>query len=378
MRRTLLVLITLLSPAVAVGEIELHVDAERGKDNTKGTARRPLRTLAAALAKLPEPLEESVTIHLAAGEHQSTGGEGSSERSLALVHRMRPGVHVRFLGPEGDAAAVLAWEGSPMVDVREGEWRFQRLRIGTFSTRQRRGVVVRGPARAVLEGVTFRLRSHSDVGIRAERGGWVCLRGRIQLNEHLHEEAQEETFSGLLAVDHGVIEFDEHSGSHLDLGNGSLSVRYYGRIRLGCESARITSWTKSNNLTISSGGRIDLGGTPTLLRAVRKNNTPIGLEHDGHILAEDARIEIVGPNDSAIALQKASTFTCNDVLLKGEFEYAMWASSGSLFVGRFLSDVSKLKAKTGAQIHVEKIDGEVGEVVVESGGLISLPDRVVR
>jgi hypothetical protein len=115
-----------------------------------------------------------------------------------------------------------------------------------------------------------------------------------------------------------------------------------------------------------------------VLRAQLKNNTPIGLEHDGHILAEDAHLKIIGPNDSAIALQKASTLTCNDIELDGEFEYALWASSGSMFVGRFLTDVSKLDAKTGAQILVEGIAGRLGEAVAQSGGLISLPNRLVR
>ncbi len=70
-----------------------------------------------------------------------------------------------------------------MVDVREGEWRFERLQIGSFAEGQRRGVYVRGPARVVLEDVSFRLRSDSDIGIRAEDGGRVSLRGNIRLNE---------------------------------------------------------------------------------------------------------------------------------------------------------------------------------------------------
>jgi len=90
------------------------------------------------------------------------------------------------------------------------------------------------------------------------------------------------------------------------------------------------------------------------------------------------RIKIIGPNDSAIALQKASTLTRNDIELEGEFEYAPWANSGSTFVGRFLTYVTKLDARTGAQILVEEIDGEVGEALVRSGGLISLPDTLVR
>ena len=107
----------------------------------------------------------------------------------------------------------------------------------------------------------------------------------------LAEEAEDETFCGVFATDHGVVEFDERDGSSLVLGNGNLSASYYGSIRLGCEEARVTSWTKSNNLAINNGGRIDLRNTPTVLRAQLRNNVPIGLEHDGHILAEDAHID---------------------------------------------------------------------------------------
>jgi hypothetical protein len=389
MHRILFALVTILaavfagsSPVphveVAAGPEELFVDPAKGKDSGKGTKRKPFRSVSAAIATLPEPLEESVTIHLLGGEHESTGGIGTSSNTLQLMHRMRPGVHVQFVGADGKTPSVFAWGGKFMVDAREGEWRFERVQIGSFKSGQRRGVHVRGPARVVLEDVTFRLRSDSDAGIHAEDGGRVSLRGRIRLNEQLHEKAEEETFCGIFAVDHGVIEFDEFKGSSLDMGNGSLSVRNYGRIRLGCDSARITCWTKSNNLTISNSGRIDIAETPTVLRAVNPKNTPIGLEHDGHILAENAHIEIIGPNDSAIALQKSSTFTCNDIVLTGEFEYGLWASSGSMFVGRFLTDVSKLKATTGAQIHVEKIDGKVKRTTAESGGLITLPDRVIR
>ena len=65
-------------------------------------------------------------------------------------------------------------------------------------------------------------------------------------------------------------------------------------------------------VSIGNGGRIDLRNTVTTLRATDPKNTPIGLEDDGHVLAEDAHVVIEGPNDAAIALQKASAFFCND------------------------------------------------------------------
>lgn len=358
---------------------ELFVDPVRGKDGAPGTERKPLRSISAALASLAEPLAESVTIHLAGGTYGTTGGVGMPERSLALMLRMRPGVTVSLVGSESEPV-VLGWDGDRrMIEATEGTWRLARLRVGNFSKEQRRGVQVAGPAHVILEDVSFRLRSDSDVGILATDGGRVSLRGAIRLNENLHDEAEEESFCGMLATDHGVIEFDEHDGSSLELGNGSLAARHYGRIRLGCETARITCWTQSNDLSIGDSGRIDLADTTTTLCAKRRDNTPIGLEDDGHVLGEGAHLRLIGPNDSAIALQKASTLTCNDIELVGEFGYTIWARSGSLFVGRFLGDVTKLEARTGASIHVEKLGGTVkGEVSVASGGLVSLPDRVVR
>jgi len=114
------------------------------------------------------------------------------------------------------------------------------------------------------------------------------------------------------------------------------------------------------------------------LRARKKGNTPIGLEHDGHILGEGAHVTIEGANDMAIALQKASTFTCNDIELHGQFGRAVWASSGSMFVGRFLTDVGRVEATTGASINIEKINGKlIGPAVATHCGNISLPDRDV-
>ncbi len=193
------------------------------------------------------------------------------------------------------------------------------------------------------------------------------------------DKAEDETFCGIVATDHGIVEFVDRKGSSLSIGNGTLSVSYYGSIRLGCSAARITSWTKSNPFALANGGRIDVRNTPTTWRAVLRNNTPIGPEHDGHILAEDAHITIIGPNNSAIALQKASTLTCNDIELVGEFDTTLWARSGSMFVGRFLGDVGKVEAKTGAQVLIEDLKGEFkGPAIVESGGLITVKEKVYR
>jgi hypothetical protein len=360
----------------------IYVDSMRGSDDSPGTAERPLKSISAALVLLPDPLPRSVTIELTSGHHETTGGNGMPLNTLELMRRMRPGVTVMLIGREGraDALPILAWKGGrAMVDIREGDWRLENLQIGSGSTQQRRGVMVTGPGHATLKNVTFRTRSLSDAGIYAERGGKVSLCGAIRLNEHLHNEAPEESFCGIIATDHGLVRFVEREGASLDMGNGSLSASYYGCIRLGGATARITSWSEqSNNLAINNGGRIDLHGTPVVLRAKQKRNTPIGLEHDGHILGEDARVVIEGENNMAIALQKASTFTCNDIELRGRFEYCLWASSGSTFVGGFVSDVGRIEATTGASINVEKISGKLeGPVVAKRCGTISLPDRNV-
>lgn len=358
----------------------IDVDPVHGDDANSGSQQKPVKTISAALALLPDPLTQSVTIRLARGAYAVTGGHEMAPTRLELMRRMRPGVTVHIVGAGGDSPATLAWEGdTTLIDVRDGDWWLENVQVGTFTTRQRRGVMVCGPAHATLKNVAFRLRSQSDAGIYAHRGGQVSLRGRIAMNEHLHEQADAETFCGIIATDHGIVRFREHDGASLDLGNGSLSASYYGVIRLGCETARITSWgEQSNNLAINNSGRIDLHDTVVTLAARQHRNTPIGLEHDGHILGEGARIIIVSDNDTAIALQKASTLTCNAIELRGRCETSLFASSGSMFVGRFKCDVGRLEATTGATINIEQIDGRLnGPVIAKHAGRISLPDRDV-
>jgi hypothetical protein len=301
--------------------------------------------------------------------------------SLHLSVRMRPGVSVTLRGTaDGKGTPVFAWEGGRyLVEVRDGSWRLADLQIGSGSRAQRGGVRVRGPSEVELENVEFQIRSHSGAGLLAERGGRANLRGSIAMNPQFHEEGEEESFCGILATDHGVVEFTEREGASLSIGNGTLSVRTYGRIRLGCENAAITCWTTSNNLGVNNGGRIDLANTPTILVGKDPRNTLIGLEHDGHILAEDTHVYLRGKNHSAIALQKASTFTCNDVHLEGEFETTLWASSGSMFVGSFHGEITRLDANTGAGIHLERLRGEFkGKARARAAGVITLPDRTIQ
>jgi hypothetical protein len=368
--------------ANAVQTPEIWVDSRNGRADASGSQESPCRSLGQAIELLPETLDKPVTIHVAGGNYATTGGANMPADRLELFRRMRPGVDVRIVGmPAADGTLPkLAWEGgSAMIVTCEGNWCVENFQIGTGSWRQRRGVMATGPAQITLQNIRFRTRSQSDAAIYAERGGLVLLRGAIRINEDLHERAPDESFAGIIATDHGTVRFAETGAGSLDMGNGSLSASYYGCIRLGCKTARITSWgEQSNTLAINNSGRIDLHNTTTTLCAKNRRNTPIGLEHDGHILAEGARVIIVGVNDSAIALQKASTFTCNDIELKGEFETTLWASSGSMFVGRFLTDITKISASTSAQINIEDLQGKAhGEVSATRGGIVSLPDGVV-
>jgi len=360
----------------------LYVNASLGDDSNPGTAERPLRSLSAALARLPDPVTQSVTINVAAGRLASTGGAGMPDNRLDLARRMRPDVKVTIAGGRGsDGPPALAWEGAEaMVHATEGHWRLSNLQIGSGSARQRRGVMVTGPARVELRGVAFRTRSQSDAAVYAHRGGRAVLNGAIEVNAPFHDALPGgDSFSGLIATDHGSIAYGERAGATLSLGNGSLSARYYGTIELNCEQARITSWgEQSNCIAVNNSGRVDLHGTPVRLCAKRKGNTPIGLEHDGHVLAEGARITIEGTNDDAIVLQKASSFFCNDVELKGAFRRAAWAMSGSMLLAGFIGTVGAIEADTGAHIAVERIEGKLeGPVVARRCGSVALPDRNV-
>lgn len=357
----------------------IHVDPVRGNDSSSGDSQHPLKSISAALDRLPDPLRDSFTIQLAPGIYKSTGGINMPSNSLYLFHRMGPDCKVTITGRKSQKGElpILAWEGAHLINATEGQWWLEGLRIGTGSKRQRRGVMVTGPALVTLKNMSFRTRSLSDAAIYAQRGGKVALAGAISINEDLHDHAEEETFAGIIAEDHGLVRFVQREGSSLSMGNGSLSASYYGVIRLGCETARITSWGRqSNTLAVNNSGRIDLHGTKTQLCAKVKTNTPIGLEHDGHILAEGAHVIIEGNNSNAIVLQKASTLTCNDVELKGQFGHAIQAMSGSMFVGRFIGDVTGIRSSTGASINIDKVTGSIiGPVIANTTGTISLPDK---
>jgi hypothetical protein len=223
-----------------------------------------------------------------------------------------------------------------------------------------------------------RTRSFSGPALHARRGGRIELAGAIDINEDLHDDrGEEESFAGIIAEDHGSVTFIEREGASLSMGNGSLSASYYGTIELGCKWARITSWGRqSNNVAVNNSGRVDFHGTEATLVAQQPENTPIGLEHDGHVLAEGAHIVIEAKDgQNAIVLQKASTLFCNDVEIRGQPRYALVAYSGSVFVGGFVGDLGRVAATTGATVHVAKCTGElVGPFETTRSARMSLPD----
>jgi hypothetical protein len=127
-------------PAVPLAHpVVFYVDPAGGHDANPGTESRPVKSIPAAVALLPDPVLRNVTIQLAAGRHTIAGDRGS----LELMRRMRPGVTVYLLGTKDEKGdpSTLAWEGGPaIVEVTEGHWRLENIQVGSGSTRQRRGV----------------------------------------------------------------------------------------------------------------------------------------------------------------------------------------------------------------------------------------------
>ena len=160
---------------------KLWVDAERGR--AVHPARKASRASTSPRDRPPPRPADAF------GDHRGRRRDVPHDRGpnmpadrLELMRRMRPGVKLRIVGVPGadNLPPRLAWEGgTAMIHACEGEWSVENVQVGTGSTRQRRGVLVTGPARVTLENVTFRTRSQSDAAIYADRGGLVLLRARF-------------------------------------------------------------------------------------------------------------------------------------------------------------------------------------------------------
>ena len=376
-------LVTMGWAALAAAEpVHLYVDAARGRDSASGAEIAPVKTIGAAIGRLGEKIDRNVTIHLAAGRYMTTGGKGRDAERLELSHAMGEGVRVTIQGvSEPRGRVILDWPSRSsrfMMVVTRGHWALENLQLGTRKPTQRHGISVQGPALLDVRNVRIRTRSLSGPGLHAHHGGRIHLYGTIELNEDLHgNRGEAESFCSIQAEFSGVVRFRQREGASLSMGNGNLDVRTYGIVDLGCEWARITSWgEQSNTIAINDSGRVGLRNTTTTLCAQNPRNTPIGLEHDGHLMAEGARIIILGrANHGAIILQKASSFFCNDVEIQGEPRQALLAMSGSVLLAGIVGDLGPVRATTGSQIIVEKCTGSImGEISADKMGQVLLPD----
>jgi hypothetical protein len=369
---------------------DIYVDPEVGNDRQEGTAARPLRTLSAALALVPQEVHNTVTLHLKPGVYSSTGGQGMLDSQLVLSRSMVPGVIVRLKGEAVSSwpakAAILDWrsESKFLVTVLNGNWSVSNVQLGTRQKTQRQGFCCEGSGSLLeLRDVRIRTASLSGAGIQAQRAGRVHLYGKIELNEDLHQACPDmETYCRVQATDHGTVQFvDQNEGSLLSIGHGSLSSEYYGVIRLGCRRSKITTWGKGeNNLGIGNSGRIDLHGTETHLRGGTGTSGLIGPEDDGHLLAEDTHVilESLGCRN-AIYLQKASTLFGGPFEVRGPFTNTVVAMSGSVFVGIITGAVTHVEAHTGAHITLEHGSSKPRTARGYLGGTVVLPnDEILR
>ncbi|MCK4850705.1 MAG: ankyrin repeat domain-containing protein [Phycisphaerae bacterium] len=373
----------------ASGEINLYVNGAHGNDAASGKMNTPLKTLTAAIKRLPRVIDRDVTIHVAPGNYAAAGGYDSDSQCLELNRPMSAGTKVRIIGntarvgqPVPVGSAVFDWNnrssGGFLIVATQGHWTLENIQLGTRQKGQRRGIVVNGPALLELRDVRIHTAGRKGPGICARHGGRVNLSGRIELNEDLAESGgNDENFCRIEAEYGGVVKFVQGKGASLSLGNGNLSASYYGVIELGCEQAVISSWNyQSNPIAVNNSGRVDLHNTTTRVCARNPRNTPIGLEHDGHVLAEGARIIIDGQgNSNAIVLQKASSFFCNDVEVRGQVRQPLLAMSGSVLLVGIHGDLAETFASTCSSIIVEKCTGSlIGPFKVTKLGQIILPD----
>jgi len=257
-----------------------------------------------------------------------------------------------FQGRAQPGQVVLDWGATPLVQVTGGVWYFENIQLGnrSYPTSQQ-GVEAYGTDSLVnLKDVRIRTGSQSASGILASRGAEVRLYGTIELNEDLHDTELNSSFCSIVAEYHGAVRVRDSAGT-LSLGNGSLSAGYYGTIELGGSSARITSWgDQSNCLAVNDSGRIDLHGTTTTLCAKKPGNTLIGLEDDGHILAEDATINLqtIASVPGAVILQKSSVFNGGPIVAQGPRGIVFATMSGSALGASVVGTVESVSADTGS------------------------------
>jgi hypothetical protein len=371
-----------------VSEIHLYVDGNKGSDSAAGKITTPLRTVNEALSRLPRVVEQDITIHIAPGNYDTTGGKGLYAEYLELNHPMRYGARVRIVGntigfdnPAPAGSVIFNWRNHLsgfLIVATQGHWTLENIQVGTRQSDQRGGITSIGPAILELRDIRIHTMRQKGPGICAQHSGRIHLYGNIELNEDLcGSDGSDQNFCRIEAEYGGVVKFMQGEGATLTLGNGNLSAAYYGVIELGCEWASITSWNyQSNPIAVNNSGRVDLHNTTTRLCARNPRNTPIGLEHDGHVLAEGAHIIIDGRgNSNAIVLQKASSLFCNNVEIRGEVSQHLLAMSGSFLLVGINGDLGETLATTYSCIIIESCTGRLmGPFKKTKFGQIVLPD----
>ena len=348
---------------------DYYIDPVLGNDAGAGTVAQPWKTVATVIEHLPEVVTDHVRVYLAPGVYTTTGGRVIPASTLVLDRRMRRasdflidvsvyfiGTGTNFHGLAEPGAVLLNWGSTPLVHVLGGTWHFENVQIGnrTYPTTQQAVEAYGTDSLVFLKDVRIHTGSQSGAGIVAGRGAEVRLAGAIELNEDLHETELANSFCGIVAMYQGAVRCVD-SGGTLSLGNGSLSAGYYGTVELGCATARITSWNRQANcLAVNNSGRIDLHGTGTTLVAKHVDNTLIGLEDDGHILAEGARIILQTGSlaPGKIVLQKTSTLYGGPMVIQGPRGVLFAIMSGSVLVGSAVGAIESVGADTGGYCYL--------------------------
>ena len=304
--------------------------------------------------------------------------------TLELNRQTKHRTKVRIVG---EPSAVFDWEHGGalyLVAVTQGHWTIENIQVGTRTGIQWRGIAAIGAGEIDLIDVRLHVGTPSASGLIATRGGQINLSGTIEINEDLHYGGSDQDFARISASYNGSVKFIGSYGTGtLDMGNGSLSASYFGTIELGFGTANITSHTSNNNIAINNSGRVDLHGTPTTLTATHLNNTPVGLEDDGHMLVEGATITInKKPGQHAIILQKSSTMlgggnVVNIVREASDSGLDIWAMSGSILGTGVSGELRSTYAMTAGEIIIESIDNNanlIGPFSTNKFGRIALPD----
>jgi hypothetical protein len=112
---------------------DIYVQPATGDDKNPGTKDLPVKTVSAAVARIPPTVATLVTVHLAAGTYPTTGGQDLPEHNLVLRRTMQrtsdgPGdVSIHFVGErnkfDGRAApaeVIFDWGSSPLIQVLGG------------------------------------------------------------------------------------------------------------------------------------------------------------------------------------------------------------------------------------------------------------------